>query len=276
MINRVPVYCDISTRIQVALNAAIPASSLCINRQLYRVSMIKTARITDVEKRRNLIYDLLISVGIPVLQMAAEYVVSGNPFVLFIAWPVVIGTISFFYCVMSIYAFYKRRQEQLQFISSTDRGLYLRLMAISVIEIFGTIPLGTYYIVIITKMGVVPWKGWARMHSHYSDVEQLAGLSWRNDPVVALNLELFRWSLVACAFLFFALFGFSCEAREHYYRLYNSLARRIGKSPSTPHGAPHVTPSVPYVKRNGVVANPIMVQMGRHKDSLSTCDTPTE
>ena len=91
MINRVPVYCDIcmsfyatvlthvhslyvtptATRIQVALNAAIPASSLCINRQLYRVAMIKTARITDVEKRRNLIYDLLISVGIPVLQMAA-------------------------------------------------------------------------------------------------------------------------------------------------------------------------------------------------------------
>jgi pheromone a factor receptor len=138
---------------------------------------------------------------------------------------------------MSIYAFYKRRQEQLQFISSTDRGMYLRLMAISVIEILGTIPLGTYYIVIIAKMGFVPWKGWARMHSH--DVEQVAGFIWRNDHVSALSLELFRWSLVGCAFLFFALFGFSCEAREHYYRLYNSLARRIGKSPSTPHGAPH-------------------------------------
>ena len=30
---------------------------------------MKTAGITDVEKRRNLIYDLLIGIGIPVLQM---------------------------------------------------------------------------------------------------------------------------------------------------------------------------------------------------------------
>jgi pheromone a factor receptor len=137
---------------------------------------------------------------------------------------------------MSIHAFYKRRQNHMQ-LTSANRGRYLRLMVISSIEILGTIPLGTYYIVIIAKMGFVPWKGWARMHSH--DVEQVAGFIWRNDHVSALSLELFRWSLVGCAFLFFALFGFSCEAREHYYRLYNSLARRIGKSPSTPHGAPH-------------------------------------
>ena len=32
---------------------------------------MKTAGITDVEKRRNLRYDLLIGVGIPVLQMIA-------------------------------------------------------------------------------------------------------------------------------------------------------------------------------------------------------------
>jgi hypothetical protein len=30
---------------------------------------MKTAGTTDAEKRRNLIYDLLIGVGIPVLQM---------------------------------------------------------------------------------------------------------------------------------------------------------------------------------------------------------------
>jgi hypothetical protein len=55
--------------IQIALNVAVPASSLCINRQLYKAARMKTAGITDVEKRRNLIYDLLIGVGIPVLQM---------------------------------------------------------------------------------------------------------------------------------------------------------------------------------------------------------------
>jgi pheromone a factor receptor len=111
-------------------------------------------------------------------------------------------------------------------------------MAISSIEILATIPMGAYYIVSNVKSGVVPWTGWAGVHSHYSQVIQVAGFTWRNDPVASLNLELFRWSLVVCAFLFFALFGFTGEAREHYYRVYNSLARRIGKSTFTPHGAP--------------------------------------
>ncbi|KAF8491683.1 pheromone A receptor-domain-containing protein, partial [Russula emetica] len=231
--------------------------TLCINHQLFRVARMKTAGITDVEKRRNLIYDLLIGVGIPVLQMIAQYVVSGNrydifedygpsfsmwrtplAFVFFSAWPVAIGSISLFYCAMAIYAFHKRRRNHMQLISGANRGRYLRLMAISFIEILGTIPVGTYFIVSIAKMGVVPWKGWALMHSHYSKVVQVAGFIWKNDPVSSRNLELSRWSLVACAFIFFALFGFAGEAREHYYHLYKSLARRIGKSTSTPCGAP--------------------------------------
>jgi pheromone a factor receptor len=139
---------------------------------------------------------------------------------------------------MAIYAFYKRRRNHMQLTFSANRGRYLRLMAISSVEVLGTIPMGTYYIVSDAKMGVVPWGGWARVHSHYSEVIQIAGFTWRNEPMVSLNLELSRWSFVVCAFLFFALFGFTGEAREHYYRVYNSLARRIGKSTSTPHGAP--------------------------------------
>ena len=58
--------------IQAALNVAIPASSLCINRLLYRVARMKSAGTTDAENRRIVIIDLLIGVGIPVLQMASR------------------------------------------------------------------------------------------------------------------------------------------------------------------------------------------------------------
>jgi len=127
----------------------------------------------------------------------------------------------------------------MQLISSANRGRYLRLMAISLIEILGTIPIGTCITVSNAKTGVIPWKGWATVHRHFSEVNQVASFIWKNDPVVSLNLELFRWSLVACAFTFFAFFGFVGETRERYYRLYRSLARRIGKSTSTtPHWAP--------------------------------------
>ena len=91
MINRVPVYCDIGksvdaltlehtltfrhytvTRIQVAQNVAIPACSLCINRHLYRVATAKVMTSTDTDKRRAVIRDLLIGVGLPILQIIAR------------------------------------------------------------------------------------------------------------------------------------------------------------------------------------------------------------
>ena len=137
---------------------------------------------------------------------------------------------------MAIYAFYKRRRNHMQLTSGANRGQYLRLMAISSIEILGTIPLATYYTVSDAKAGVVPWRGWARMHSYSSEVVQVAGFIWRNDPRGLVNIEMFRWSLIGCAFIFFAFFGFSVEAREHYYRLYKLLARPVGKSTSTPRG----------------------------------------
>jgi pheromone a factor receptor len=61
-----------ATRIQVALNVAIPASSLCINRRLYKIAKMKVVGMTDEEKRRAIACDLLIGVGLPILQIIAR------------------------------------------------------------------------------------------------------------------------------------------------------------------------------------------------------------
>jgi len=90
-INRAPVYCDIcklfdlsslensltlrhltATRIQVALSVAVPACSLCIHRRLHKIATMKAAVFTSSEKRRAVIYDLLIGVGLPILQIIAR------------------------------------------------------------------------------------------------------------------------------------------------------------------------------------------------------------
>jgi hypothetical protein len=120
-----------------------------------------------------------------------------------------------------------------------SRGRYLRLMALSATEILGTIPLATYIIVSSAKAGVTPWTSWADIHSHYSAIPQVAGFIWKNDPQMAKDLELFRWLIVACAFIFFALIGVADEARQHYRDVYTSLASRIGYLTSTLHGSSH-------------------------------------
>ena len=136
---------------------------------------------------------------------------------------------------MTIRAFYKRQSQFKQMMSHSQgasRGLYLRMMALSATEILGTIPLGTYIIVVSAKAGVRPWKGWAYTHSNYSAVAQIAGFIWRNDHNLNNGLEMFRWSLVACAFIFFAFFGFTDETRRLYRRVYTPIVNRIGYSRS--------------------------------------------
>jgi pheromone a factor receptor len=124
---------------------------------------------------------------------------------------------------------------------SLNRSRYFRLMALAGIEILGTIPLGTYWIVFNANKGVRPWKGWAWEHFDYSRVIQVPAFEWKKDPASVTGLEAFRWSLVACAFIFFAFFGFADEARQHYRLVYTSLASRMGitTSSATLHGSSH-------------------------------------
>jgi len=286
MVNRAPVYCDIVTRIQVALNVAIPASSLCISRRLYKITTIQAVTVTHTEKRRRVIADVLICVGIPILQMAIQYVVEGRrydmfedfgPFYhivlrppsipLFYAWPIVIGCVSLFYSAMTIYQFYKR-ERQFNEIMSCYRGLnrnrYIRLVVLCSCEMLGTVPLSTLVLVRNLKYGFQPWVSWTDVHSYYSHIFQYPSIAWKHDPAIVGGLEFFRWSLVLCAFAFFSLFGFADEARQNYRRLYRSLATRVGSSTlsGTFIGSSHATSSLPHLKSE---ARGVMVSVAKSR-----------
>lgn len=144
--------------------------------------------------------------------------------------------------VTTVFTFY-RRHRQFKEITSSSPGLsrsrYIRLMILSSTELFLTIPLATYYIVYNSKQGVTPYVSWANIHSHYSSVLQVAAFEWKNDPAFVSGLELYRWSLIFCSFIFFAFFGFADEARQHYRRVYTTLASRIGYSTFTLQGSSH-------------------------------------
>jgi len=101
-------------------------------------------------------------------------------------------------------------------------------MVLASVDMFGSIPLAAYVIARNAKIGVIPWKSWADTHYNYSRVMQIPAFVWKNDPVLVQGLEMYRWVLVACAFVFFAFFGCADEARRHYRLAYTSLASRIG------------------------------------------------
>jgi pheromone a factor receptor len=122
-----------------------------------------------------------------------------------------------------------------------NHGRYFRLMALSSLDIFLTIPITAYIVVLDVKEGVDPWISWDETHFNYSRVIQVPGFVWGNESITSQALEMYRWSLVLCAFVFFAFFGFADEARQHYRLLYNLLARRVGYQTSSGsfNGLPH-------------------------------------
>ncbi|TFK48646.1 STE3-domain-containing protein [Heliocybe sulcata] len=256
-INWAPVWCDISIRIFIGANVGTLAASLCINRRLYYISKVQAVIVSKKEKQRAILIDLLIGLGIPILQMVLAYVVQGHRFDIYEnigcypfiwntwvayplqkTWPLALSMVSAFYAVLSIIEFAKRKAEFSQFISAHNNlttSRYLRLMALAGVEILCGIPLSVYSIWLnVTYTPVYPWTGWADVHFNFSRVGQVPAVIWHSDPVLQASLESSRWFFVICAFIFFGFFGFADEAIKHYKLLYVSSAKRLGFNATFP------------------------------------------
>jgi pheromone a factor receptor len=292
MILRAPIYCDFVARIQAAQNVAIPAASLCINRRLYKIATIKAVTITRSEKRRGIVIDLLICIGLPVLQMISQYVISGRRYLifenvgplfnnagvieaipLFYMWPVVIGTVSLVYCSLTVYTLFKRERQFSQIMSSNrnlNRSRYYRLMALACLEILCTIPLSLFLLHNFLTIHPHKWISWSKTHHNYNVIVQVPSSIWQSTTVERFSVEC-RWFYILCAYSFFAFFGFADEARQHYRLAYKSLVTRAGFSTSSLKlygSSSHGVPSLPYMKGNGQLSVSVVTTSGKKRDSI--------
>ena len=94
-------------------------------------------------------------------------------------------------------------------------------------ELLFTVPFGIYEIYSNAGGDVQPWLGWANTHYDYSRVGQYPALLWMYEPSTAIPVQLTRWILPVCAFVFFGFFGFAEEARRRYYAVYVAVGNRL-------------------------------------------------
>ncbi|KAH7881711.1 pheromone A receptor-domain-containing protein [Phlebopus sp. FC_14] len=256
VLNFAPVWCDISIRIMLGASVGIPAASLCINRRLYHIAKCHAVVITRAEKRRAVLIDTLICVLFPAVFIALQYVVQGHrfdiyedvgcyPFIyntivaffLSDSWPIVIGLISAVYCGLSLRAFYRRRAQFNKFLASNtslNASRYFRLMAIAMLEILCTVPLASFMIWLnATAQPVEPWVSWQNTHYDFSRVAQYPSVVWTQNYLLVVAVQLSRWFVVVCAFIFFGFFGFAAEARKHYCMAFWSVMKLFDVQPST-------------------------------------------
>jgi len=141
---------------------------------------------------------------------------------------------------LTLRSFWQRRAQFEQLMRSNSAmspSRYLRLMSLALVDIFFTIPLGIYVIYIGNKgVTLSPWISWSDTHFNFGRVIQVPGAVWRSDPYFRTSVELTRWLPVACAILFFGLFGFALEAQKQYSTTFWWIANSFGfkkTSPST-------------------------------------------
>lgn len=149
--------------------------------------------------------------------------------------PIFIGIASATYAILTIIAFYKNRSQFNAILSSNKvpSNRFLRLMCLAGVEVLFNIPLSLYGIYLQAHtIPLYPWISWANVHSYFFRVDQFPSLLWRNpkNHTAELSLESTRWSVVFCAFVFFAFFGFADEARKNYRYAFQSVAKRVGIS----------------------------------------------
>ncbi|KZP13965.1 STE3-like pheromone receptor [Athelia psychrophila] len=272
-INFAPVWCDISSKLLLGAGIGIPASSLCISRRLYNIAAVQATSSSRQDKRRALIGDLCIAVGLPVVVMVLHYVVQGHRFdiieqvgciatiyntlasyFLVFLWPVFIGCISCVYSGLTLRAFYKRRIQFAQLVSSNSSmsmNRYLKLVVLASTEIICTVPISAYSMYISNVgLGLSPYISWSNVHFGFSYVGQIPAVEWRSNRPTLISIELSRWIFPACALLFFALFGLGADARRHYISAFWMISKRFGVTSaptktSLPLSSRYVSPNTP-------------------------------
>ncbi|KAK6987715.1 STE3-like pheromone receptor [Favolaschia claudopus] len=249
-----PIWCDISTRLMIGIAVGIPTASLCINRRLYKIASCQTVSISKAEKRRAVLVDLAIGLGIPFVQMPLQFVVQGHrydilenvgcypttynvvpAYPLSILWPNFINLISACYAILTLRAFLQRRARFAEFLSTTT-GLtparYFRLMALASLELLLNLPITSYGLYLTaSRSRIAPWISWNNTHADFLYVGQIPAIFWRSDHHTQTTVELSRWVGIICAICFFAFFGFAAEARKHYRIAFWAVAKRFGYNP---------------------------------------------
>lgn len=127
------------------------------------------------------------------------------------------------------------QRTQLEDFLSAHRGItsghYFRLMGLAGMDIVFTIPLGAFIIYLnASRTPIQQWVSWANIHSDFQLIEQFPSVVWHQDQLTVAGIELTRYTVVFCAFLFFAFFGFADEARRNYRIVYTSFTRGVGLS----------------------------------------------
>ncbi|TFK65314.1 fungal pheromone STE3G-protein-coupled receptor [Pluteus cervinus] len=243
------VWCDITTKLIIGANFALPAACLCVCIHLERVASVRAARTSVADKRRRQIFELVMCFGLPCLFMALHYVVQGHRFdivegfgcrpttyysipSIFIVWipPLLMSLAALIYAGLALRHFIIRRLSFSLHLDASRSALttsrYVRLVLMSVLQMFWSISLTSYAMwFTIMATPIRPWTNWADVHSNFSRVDTYPARF--TPPRVATCFYVLWWTIPASTILFVGFFAFGRDAVDEYKQCFVWFRRNI-------------------------------------------------
>ncbi|KIJ08355.1 hypothetical protein PAXINDRAFT_88958 [Paxillus involutus ATCC 200175] len=265
--NPVPVWCDITTKIMIGANSALPIATMCVCKHLELVSSNRRVRFDHADRRRRIIFDSIMCFGVPLILMALHYVVQGHRFdifenfgcqptvyfsiaAIFIVYvpPLAFSIATLVYAATSLYHFIRRRISFATHLQGSNSSLtthrYLRLMAMAVTEMVWGTALTSFDLYNNIVPGLRVWDNWADVHSNFSRVDLYPTMLF--PPAFLRSEYLFWWSIPVSAYIFFLFFGLGEEARKEYSKVITFFRRHVFRQ--APAQASFATSSLPNSK----------------------------
>ncbi|VDB95393.1 unnamed protein product [Peniophora sp. CBMAI 1063] len=237
VIKRIPVWCDIVTKLNVGSTVALPAACLCLTIRLESISACRQVSVSHASRRRWMIFDLVMCFGLPCVYMALHYIVQGHRFdiaedlgcratyyvsvpaifIMFIP-PLLLSAATLILGGMALAHFFRRRAVFAQTLKNSQSALttarYVRLMLMSIVLMIWTLAASTLQVWFSTRYGLRPWTNWADVHSNWTNIGLFptAFLS----PSDRVWSEVVWWTTPLSAMFFAAFFMFGEDALKEY------------------------------------------------------------
>ncbi|KAF7421282.1 hypothetical protein PC9H_011804 [Pleurotus ostreatus] len=289
----IPVWCDITTKIIIGSQFALPAACLCISIHLERVASVRAARIMQQDRRRRQIFEGLMCWGLPAVFMALHYIVQGHRFdviedygcrpTTYISYvgiflmyfpPLFMALVSFVFSALALRHFLRRRVTFALHLQASNSALttsrYFRLMSMALAQMFAIIAVTAYTLwFTLIAVPIRPYTSWADVHSDWLRIDQY--LTKFTPPLVVRSFYALWWMVPLSTFLFVAFFAFGQEALDEYKKCFMWLISVIFRNKPAP-GSEEINPKGSLLDRIPVKIT-LPSFLGGSKDTMNSSTT---
>ncbi|VDC01599.1 unnamed protein product [Peniophora sp. CBMAI 1063] len=256
------VYCDIFSRLTMIASIVKPMATLIISRRLYLIARLQSVEPPNqAMRRKELATEWTLGLVIPLVVAGPLYYivqqlrfevdegfgcensVDGSilEILLIDSWNVIPPLLSItIYYPHVARLFYRQSRDINHFLQSNDsvsRTNYFRILALASIDSLLTLPIGIATIVLDVEqtlsVGPMPFYfGWTYDHTDW----QPEGFSYADTVAqgtsTVAQIYFIQWISPILAFVIFALFGVTSEARASYWRIICTIGGWFGWKPT--------------------------------------------